>query len=203
MLYYRIGLLNQTVFLNLNKIRYKWEDVGDGRIIINSAQIETPDFSIGILSENSFLEMKLAVKVLFFDLGNTLVSRASAADKFVAYPEADTILTNLKSKGVELAIISDGNRSQLETLLADRTLLDRFRLVVMSDDEDVGGIRKPKAKIFNTAIAKMSSTLGFDLKPSETALLTETIAHFKVYNFLYTMGLKSIIANNCGEYVDH
>lgn len=75
-------------------------------------------------------------------------------------------------------------------------------MIVTSDDDEVGGIRKPKAKIFNVGIAKMSSALGFDLDPSETALLTETVEHFKVYNFLYTLGLKKIIADNCRAYTD-
>jgi len=195
--------MKQTVFLNLNKIRYKWEEIEEEKIQITSSRIKTPDLSIGLLSDDLFLEMKIPIKVLFFDLGNTLVHRPDEEEKFVAYPETNTILSNLKSKGVEVAIISDGDRSQLETLLADTTLLDKFRLVVMSDDADVGGITKPRAKIFNIAIAKMSRILGIDLVPSETAFLTETTDHFKAYNFLYTMGLRSIIANDCGEYVDH
>jgi hypothetical protein len=49
----------------------------------------------------------------------------------------------------------------------------------------------------------MSNALGFELNPSETALLTETIEHFKVYNFLYTLELKKIIADDCKAYIDH
>jgi hypothetical protein len=71
----------------------------------------------------------------------------------------------------------------------------------MSGDIEVGGIEKPKAKIFNAAIAKMSGILGFNLNPMETAFITETVEHFKVYNFLYTMGLKNIIRNNCKSYI--
>ena len=63
-------------------------------------------------------------------------------------------------------------------------------------------IEKPKAKIFNTAIAKMSNSIGFDLNPSETALLTENPEHFKAYNFLFTWGLKDIISDNCKSYID-
>jgi hypothetical protein len=71
----------------------------------------------------------------------------------------------------------------------------------MSDDQ-AGGTRKPKAKIFNIALDKLSDTLGFRIDPTETALLTETIEHFKVCNFLYTMGLKNIIINDCKSYVN-
>ena len=84
--------------------------------------------------------------MLFLDLGNTLVSRDNITKKFIAFPETDTILSNLKEKGVEIGIISDGNRSLLNACLADPNLLNRVKVVVMSDDEEVGGIRKPKAK---------------------------------------------------------
>jgi FMN phosphatase YigB (HAD superfamily) len=74
----------------------------------------------------------------------------------VAFTKTDTILSNLKAKGLEIWIISDGNRSQINTWLDDPILLDRFMVVVMSDDEEVGEIRKPKAKIFKVVIDKRS-----------------------------------------------
>ena len=39
----------------------------------------------------------------------------------------------------------------------------------------------------------MSNILGFALNPMETAFITETVEHFKVYNFLYTLGLKILL----------
>ncbi len=196
--------MGETVFLDLQNTRYRWENTGNGKTKISTTQIETSDFSIDIISEEKLIiQLKLKIKVLFLDLGNTLVSRDNITKKFIAFPETDTILSNLKGKGLEIGIISDGNRSQLNAWLADPTLLNRVKVVVMSDDEEVGGIRKPKAKIFNVAMAKMSNDLGFDLNPSETALLTETIEHFKVYNFLYTLGLKKIIADDCKAYIDY
>jgi hypothetical protein len=194
--------LRETVFLDLDNKRYKWEVMGNGNTKITTSQIETSDFSMGTISENLTLKLILKIKVLFLDLGNTLVTRTNTSEKFVAFSETDTILSKLKEKGLEIAVISDGNRSQLSTLLADPAILDRFKVIVMSDDDEVGGIRKPKAKIFNVGIAKMSNALGFELDPSETALLTETVEHFKVYNFLYTLGLKKIIADNCTAYID-
>ena len=91
---------------------------------------------------------------IIFDLGNTLVSRplnkseshTNTSEKFVAFPETDTILSKLKGKGSDIAVISDGNISDLSTLLADPTILNRFKVIVMSEDDEVGGIRKPKAE---------------------------------------------------------
>ena len=70
------------------------------------------DFSIGIISEEKLiLQLKLKIKVLFLDLGNTLVSRDNITEKFIAFLDTDTILSNLKGKGLEIGIISYGNRS--------------------------------------------------------------------------------------------
>jgi beta-phosphoglucomutase-like phosphatase (HAD superfamily) len=200
--------LKETVFLDLDNVRYEWENIGNDNWKITTSQIETLDFSIGTISENLTLKLNLKIKVLFLDLGNTLVSRpntseshTNTSEKFVAFPETDTILSKLKGKGLEIAVISDGNRSDL-TLLADPTILDRFKVIVMSGDDEVGGIQKPKAKIFNIGISKMSKALGFPLDPTETAFLTENVEHFKAYNFLYTLGLKEIIADDCRAYVD-
>ena len=137
---------------------------------------------------------------MFFDLGKTLVYRNNQNEQFVKFSDTDSILSKLKQKGIKMGIISDGSRTDLDNLLADPSLLNAFQLVVMSEDSDVGGVEKAKKKIFNVAIDKMGHKLGFGLKPKETAFLTENVEHFKVYNFLYTLGLKNIIGNNCIEY---
>ena len=191
----------ETVFLDLNNIRYKWNDTRDGKRKITTANIDTSDISIGIISEKSFLKLKLNMKALFFDLGETLVTHDNISGKFIEFPEIDIILKNLKENGIEIGIISDGSRSQVNNLLANPSLLNKFKVIVMSDDQ-AGGTRKPKAKIFNIALNEMSNALGFNLDPTETALLTETIDHFKVYNFLYTLGLKDIINNDCNSYIN-
>ena len=85
---------------------------------------------------NSILKLNLKIKVLFLDLGNTLVSRPKNSEKFVAFPETVTLLNKLKEKGIEMAIISDGNRLDLNEFLADPTILNRFSVVVMSDDDE-------------------------------------------------------------------
>jgi hypothetical protein len=60
--------------------------------------------------------------VLFFDLGKTLVTRPNTTQKFVTFPQTNVLLNNLKTKGMEVGIISDGNQSDLNLLLADPTL---------------------------------------------------------------------------------
>ena len=51
------------------------------------------------------------IKLLFLDLENTLVSHDNITEKFIAFLKTDTILSNLKGKGLEVGIISYGNRS--------------------------------------------------------------------------------------------
>ena len=193
--------MSEKVFLELDKTRYTWEYIDINTTRLNTTQIEDSDLSIGIISDKSIIKMKLELKVMFFDLGNTLIFRANQEEQFVNFAETDSILSNLKQKGIELGVISNGNRIELNNLLADPNLLNKFRVVVMSQDPEVGGIGKPKAKIFNIAIAKMSNILGFELYPMETAFLTEQVEHFKVYNFLYTSGLNQIIRNDCNAYI--
>jgi hypothetical protein len=193
--------LAENVFLDLEGIRYRWKNIDINTTILSTTQIEDSDLSIGIISERSIMKLTLKPKVLFFDLGNTLVTRPNTTQKFVTFPQTNILLNNIKTKGIEVGIISNGNRSDLNLLLADQNLLNKFKVIVMSGDVEVGGIEKPKAKIFNVAIAKMSDILGFDLNPMETAFITETSEHFKVYNFLYTLGLKNIIKNSCKSYI--
>ena len=191
----------ESTFLDLEGIRYLWKNIDTNTTILSTTSIEDSNISIGIISDRSTVKLILKPKVLFFDLGRTLVTRPNPTQKFVNFPQTNSLLQNLKTKGIEVGIISDGNRSDLNLLLDDQNLLNKFKVIVMSGDGEVGGIEKPKAKIFNVAIAKMSNILGFALNPMETAFITETVEHFKVYNFLYTLGLKNIIKNNCKSYI--
>ena len=72
----------------------------------------------------------LKLNVLFLDLGNTLVTRDGRSGKFVQFPETDKLLNNLENKGIEMGIISDGNRPMLDSLLDDPSFLDRFKAIV-------------------------------------------------------------------------
>src|SRR5690348_13945009 len=69
------------------------------------------------------------VAAVFFDIGDTL---AAAGDdgKYVAFPEALALLDSLEAKALPLGIITNvpetWEMSDLEDLLADPSLLDRF-----------------------------------------------------------------------------
>jgi predicted HAD superfamily phosphohydrolase YqeG len=121
----------ETVFLDLNNMRYKWDNIGNGKTKISTTNIDTSDISIGIISERSILKLKLNITALFLDLGETLVTHDDTSGKFIEFPETDIILKNLKENGIEIGIISDGSRSQLNNLLANPLLLNRFKVIVM------------------------------------------------------------------------
>ena len=99
------------------------------------------------------------------------------------------LLNDLKSEGIETGIISNGNRAEVDSLLDDPTFLNQFKVIVMSDDPEVGGMSKPQPKIFNVALSKMSVVLGREVNPIETTFLTETVQHFRVYVSLYSLGI--------------
>ena len=128
------NLLSEKTFLDLERIHYTWKNIDENTTTLNSTQIEGSDLSIGNISDNSIIKIKLEPKVLFFDIGNTLVHQSNPNGRFVKFSETDSILSKLMQKGIEIAIISDGNRTTLNNLLADPSLLNAFRLVVMSQD---------------------------------------------------------------------
>ena len=138
--------MSEKTFLELENIRYTWENIDNNTTTLNSTQIEDSGLSIGIISDESITKIKLEPKVLFFDLGKTLVYRNNQNEQFVKFSDTDSILSKLKQKGIKMGIISDGSRTDLDNLLADPSLLNAFQLVVMSEDPDVGGVEKAKKK---------------------------------------------------------
>ena len=62
----------------------------------------------------------------------------NTTQKFVNFPQTNSLLHNLKTKGIEVGIISDGNRLDLSLLLDNQNLLNKFKVIVMSSDEEVG-----------------------------------------------------------------
>jgi FMN phosphatase YigB (HAD superfamily) len=194
--------LTGTVYFELDGTRYEWKHYDDDKAELSTKNIGSTEITIGLYSTETVMAIKLLrLKVLFLDLGNTLVVQNPNTGKFAQLPQTDMLLDSLKRKGIEAGIISDGSRSMVDELLDDKSFLNRFRIVVMSGDPEVGGVLKPRAKIFDVALSKMSASLGQDVNPSETAFLTETVEHFKVYNLLYGIGVRDIISDNCKQYV--
>ena len=103
--------MGKTVFIDLQNTCYRWENTGNVKTRISTAQIETWLFNWYYFRRKINTTTKIKIKLLFLDLGNTLVSHDNITEKFIAFLETDTILSNLKGKGLEIGIISYGNRS--------------------------------------------------------------------------------------------
>ena len=103
--------MGETVFLDLQNTRYRWENTGNGKTRISTAQIETWFFDWYYFRRKINTTTKIKIKLLFLDFKNTLVSRDNITEKFIAFLETDTNLSNLKGKGLEIGIISYANRS--------------------------------------------------------------------------------------------
>ena len=125
------------------------------------------------------------LKAIFFDLGETLVTWDRIKNKFVNFTQTYDILKDLERRKIEIGIISDGNRTDLDNLIEDKNLLSKFKVVIMSEDDDIQA-SKPDPKIFNAALSKMSSKLGGALKAPDTAFISENIQHFTEYNFRFS-----------------
>jgi hypothetical protein len=138
------------------------------------------------------------LKAIFFDLGNTLLN-VSATNGVITdiriFNETEELITVLKNKGFILGIISDGSRNDLSRWLDEPNselslLFNKFspNLIIMSDDDVEGQIRKPHKQIFEKALKSLPS----NIKASDSTFLTEDINHFKVYNLVFTQNLKDI-----------
>ena len=104
--------MGETVFIDLQNTCYRWKNTGNGKTRISTAQIETWFFNWYYFRRKINTTTKIKkIKLLFLDLENTLVSRDNITEKFIAFLETDTNLSNLKGKGLEIWIISYSNRS--------------------------------------------------------------------------------------------
>ena len=106
------------------------------------------------------------IKVVFFDIGNTLVSSGGWL------PEAAETLAILKSQGIRLGLLSntgDLTREQLQTLLPDSFEFDVFEpgLVFLSSET---GVEKPNLGAFLLAIQHAA------VSPWQTMFVGETIS---------------------------
>jgi FMN phosphatase YigB (HAD superfamily) len=106
-------------------------------------------------------------------------------NKFINFIETYDILKDLEKRKIEIGIISDGSRTDLDNLIDDQNLLSKFKVVIMSEDDDVQA-SKPDPKIFNKAISKMSSALGIQLKVLDTAFISENILSFQKIHFEFS-----------------
>ena len=66
--------------------------------------------------------------------------------KFINFADTYNILSNLEKRKIEVGLISDGSRRDLE-LVEDQNLLSKFKIIVMSEDDDVQ-VSKPGSKNF-------------------------------------------------------
>jgi FMN phosphatase YigB (HAD superfamily) len=176
--------LEEAVFLDLYDNRIEWKD----QKLISSPKPNdtTTNLEIGIIYDKYTMKLEFkSIKVIFFDLGETLVTWDRTKSKFVSFIQTYDIVKDLERRKIEIGIISDGSRTDLDNLIEDQNLLSKFKVVVMSEDDDVQA-SKPDPKIFNMALSKMSSQLEMQIKASDTAFISEDIHHFRKYNFEFS-----------------
>ena len=110
---------------------------------------------------------------LFFDLGDTLVAEGTDG-LYAALPGVITLLDALEARGLPLGVITNvpGNwgRPELEALLADPSILDRFDVVLLSAEASAS---KPDPVIFAEAVALLSTPSLIE----HTAFMTEELGH--------------------------
>ena len=118
--------------------------------------------------------MTVSIKVVFFDLGDTLVTGKTGRKKWI--PGAVGVLEGLRNKGVRVGIVSntaDFTREQLLEILPEDFSFDLFEaeLVVLSSEVNV---TKPDPAIFRKAIERTGAVPGEALFVGEN--LVETLA---------------------------
>lgn len=96
------------------------------------------------------------VAAVFFDLGETLVTEGDDG-LFVEIPEAVVLLDALQAQGTPLGVITnvpDGwETGDVEALLADPSILDRFAVVLLSSQAQADP--KPDPAIYAEAVAML------------------------------------------------
>ena len=112
----------------------------------------------------------MSVKVVFFDIGNTLVSEK----KWL--PGAKEIVAKLKVKGIRVGLISNTgrmSREELAEVVPNDFLFDNYEQGIVLLSSEIG-IEKPSLAIFSLAIQHAN------VSPWETMFvgesLTETVA---------------------------
>ena len=110
-------------------------------------------------------------KVVFFDLGDTLVQSGSGG-LFVVKPGAREMVSALKTQGTRVGVITNVpagfTRAQLDALMADPTFLDEFEVVLMSSEAPAA---KPNPAIYTHAHGLLAAAPPIDA----VAFVGETI----------------------------
>ena len=111
-------------------------------------------------------------KVVFFDLGDTLV-QAGAGGLFVVKPGAQETVDALKAQGTRVGVITNVppgfTRAQLDALMADPSFLDEFEVLLMSSEAPAA---KPNPAIYTHAHGLLANAPPI----AQTAFVGETIA---------------------------
>lgn len=106
------------------------------------------------------------MKVIIFDLGNTLIRQ----DDRCAFPYAAEVLAQLKNK-YKLAIISNvlpkTAADTVHDLLKETQLFDFFDAIAVSSEV---GVSKPDLRIFETVLDELN------VKPEEAVMIGNTIS---------------------------
>lgn len=127
-------------------------------------------------------------RVVFFDLGNTLLER-DANDQLVAMPGAEQTLQMLTAAGVQLGAITNVpagfTRPMLDAMLVDPSFLDAFDVVVMSSQASAA---KPDPRIYRYAHEK----LPVHVAVAQTAFVGETLAEIGNSEHAPTSGARAI-----------
>src|SRR6476620_973065 len=154
--------MEEVIFLDFGDYRLEWKE--RTLISISKQKDISKNLEIGIIHDTYTMKLDFKfIKAIFFDLGETLVTWNKKKNKFINFDQTYNILNNLQRSKIEIGIISDGSRADLDNLIEDQTLLSNFRVIVMSKDDDVQA-SEPDQKIFNKAISKMSLELGIQLQ---------------------------------------
>jgi FMN phosphatase YigB (HAD superfamily) len=119
----------------------------------------------------------LPFQVVFFDLGETLVTKPAVGTRMVWVPGAPESLDKLATLGIRLGVISNTTgltRPQLLQLLPADFNLGRFETGLVILSSEIGDIEKPDPEIFRRAITAAGVAADQCLYCSESLL--ETLA---------------------------
>lgn len=127
------------------------------------------------------------VRVIFFDLGETLVE--PDGDLFVERPGINAMIAELKGLGMRVGVITntpDGYTFQdLQDLLVNPGFLDEFEVVLLSSEAVAPP--KPDAQIF----AEAHALLGDPPPIEEVAYMSENLAEIADQELMPTQGARA------------